>query len=80
QALLVPYEAVLEDGEGREWVFVVKNGMVEKRAIITGAGNELYREVLQGAEQGEQLVLNPPDNLEDRDRVRVLPSGEEKTR
>ncbi|MGI6553079.1 MAG: efflux RND transporter periplasmic adaptor subunit [Bacillota bacterium] len=79
-ALLVPYEAVFEDGEGREWVFVVKDGQAEKRPITTGAGNELYLEVLQGLEQGEQLVINPPDHLADGDRVRILPAQGEKSR
>ena len=59
--------------------FVVKDGQAEE-PITTGAGNELYLEVLQGLEQGEQLVINPPDHLADGDRVRILPAQGEKSR
>lgn len=75
EAIVLPYEAVIDDEDGREWVFVVKDGKVEKRAVILGVGNELYREVLDGVYVGEEVVLNPPADLEDRAEVKVLPQA-----
>lgn len=73
-ALVLPYEAVIEDEEGQEWVFVVREGKVEKRQVILGVGNELYREVLSGLSAGEEVVINPPE-LEDQAEVTVTPKA-----
>lgn len=73
-ALVLPYEAVIEDEEGQEWVFVVQEGKVEKRQVTMGVGNELYREVLSGVSAGEEVVINPPE-LEDQAEVTVVPKA-----
>ena len=57
-----------------ERVFVVKDGQAGKRPITTGAGMR-YLKYFR-AEQGEQLVINPPDHLADGDRVRIACPGE----
>lgn len=73
EALVLPYEAIVEDEDGQEWVFVVQEGKVEKRSVTLGTGNELYREVLDGLSAGEEVVINPPPELEDQTEVTVLP-------
>lgn len=58
-ALIVPYEAVQQDDEGQEYVYVCQDGKAEKRVITTG--NELSEgfEVLSGLSDGEQIVSDP---------------------
>jgi RND family efflux transporter MFP subunit len=65
-ALLVPAEAV---SEGRVWL--VEDGRARSRKVRTGiSGNEKV-EVLSGLDPGATLILNPPEGLEDGDRVRT---------
>jgi RND family efflux transporter MFP subunit len=65
-ALLAPTAAVREDV-----VWVVANGRVERRAIVRGAVGGERTEIVQGVNDGEQVVLNPSDSLRNGRRVRV---------
>jgi HlyD family secretion protein len=62
----VPASAV-RDGA----VFVVENGKAMRRSVATlkGAGNDV--QILKGLIGGEDLIVNPPDSLQDGQRVRV---------
>lgn len=70
----VPYEAVVER-EGGAWVFVVEGDRAVRRAVEVRRGNELYEEVVSGLREGEKVVVAPPDQLKDGDRVRVRRDG-----
>lgn len=70
----VPYEAVVER-DGGTWVFVVEGDRAVRRAVEVRRGNELYEEVVSGLRDGEKVVVAPPDQLKDGDRVRVQRDG-----
>jgi HlyD family secretion protein len=67
--LLVPGEAVRRDGE-QAYVFVVKDGRVERRGIQTGKARGTDVEVTAGLRSGESVVARP-ENLHDGERVSV---------
>jgi hypothetical protein len=67
--LLVPAAAVRSQ-EGTEMVFVLRDGVVERRAVSLGGEAGDRREVLAGLRDGERVVLDPPPTLEDGDPVR----------
>jgi RND family efflux transporter MFP subunit len=72
--VLVPAEAVRSQGaEGL--VFVYQDGKVALRRVTLGhsAGNDQH--VLSGVDDGETVVLSPPDTLEDGDAVKVAETG-----
>ena len=58
-ALIVPYDAVQQDDDGREYVYVYENGKAVKRVITTG--NELVEgfEVKKGLSDGDQIIADP---------------------
>lgn len=69
--LVVPIQAVL-DIANASWCFVAKsNGTVERRQVKVGASNDKFVQVLEGLEEGEQVVMNPRDLPPD-----LLPSEE----
>ncbi|MBO8129771.1 MAG: efflux RND transporter periplasmic adaptor subunit [Peptococcaceae bacterium] len=78
EVLVVPYEAVI-DRNGEKFVFAVKDGKAVLRKIATGISNELYISVTGGLSEGEQVIISPPDKLEDGKTVKVLqqPTGAE---
>jgi hypothetical protein len=55
-------------------VVVVNNGIahLHKIAITADYGTEV--EVNRGVKDGDQVILQPPVDLEDGDKVRVIPT------
>ena len=72
-ALSVPASAIIFNQNGMQ-VAVVDNGIahLHKIAITTDYGTEV--EVNRGVKDGDQVILQPPVDLEDGDKVRVIPT------
>ncbi|WP_206211890.1 efflux RND transporter periplasmic adaptor subunit [Wenzhouxiangella sp. XN24] len=72
--LRVPSGAVVEEG-GESFVFVLQPGdegqSVARRAVRVGVARGELRPVLDGLRSGERVVLQPPADLADGDRVRL---------
>ena len=70
-ALLIPASAIIFDQNGMQ-VAVDENGAARLRkiAITTDYGTKV--EVANGVEDGDRVILQPPVNLEDGDRVQVV--------
>ena len=67
-ALKVPVGALFRDGQG--WaVFVVADGRVSKRAVNSPARNGVEALVAAGLQEGERVVVYPPDALTEGARV-----------
>jgi RND family efflux transporter MFP subunit len=68
--LLIPVEAVIRD-QGQDVVFVYDRGRVERRAVRlrTARRGAQSVEVEAGLSAGERIVLEPPQDLKDRDAV-----------
>jgi len=69
-SLIVPAEAIVFDRDGLH-VLAVENGVVSSRKIteIRDLGTEV--EVSEGVKEGDQVVLSPPVDLEDGNKVQV---------
>jgi HlyD family secretion protein len=59
----VPTSAVFRAGDEAA-VFLVREGVVERRLVKLGRQNGLEAEVLAGLEVGDQVVLHPSDRIE----------------
>ncbi len=68
--LLAPKSAV-RTVEGREIVFVVHDGRVERRAVKSGPADGDRVEIASGLSAGEQVVVEGPASLTDGARVTV---------
>ena len=77
-ALIVPASAIIFNQNGMQ-VAVVENGVahLHKIAITTDYGTEV--EVNEGVQNGDQVVLQPPVNLGDGDKVRIIPDSPQAT-
>jgi RND family efflux transporter MFP subunit len=72
--VLVPAEAVRSQGaEGL--VFVYQDGKVALRRVTLGHSAGTDQHVLSGVDDGETVVLSPPDTLEDGDAVKIAETG-----
>lgn len=68
EGLLVPAGAVFED-TGRDLVFLVRDGRVQRRAVTLGdlSGSDYF--VLAGLVEGDRVVVAPPETLSEGDDV-----------
>lgn len=65
----IPYHCILQDEAGRELVFIISEGRVYKKRILTGLELEDEVEVCYGLEIGDQIVENPPDSLRNGTKI-----------
>jgi multidrug efflux pump subunit AcrA (membrane-fusion protein) len=59
---LVPKAAIRTDND-QSYVFVVANGVVDRRAVKVGGADGDRVEVLAGLSSAERVVLSPPQTL-----------------
>jgi RND family efflux transporter MFP subunit len=76
-------KAALASRDGGDVAFVVQadgeTGTVERRALKLGGPLGDDRQVLSGLSAGETVVLDPPAELDDGDKVRIARAGESKS-
>ena len=70
-ALLTPLEAVIVMRE-RSSLFVVQDGIAERRTVTTGYVSDGRIEILSGAREGEQVVMTGQGGLRDGAPVRIV--------
>ncbi len=70
-ALLVPRDAVTSEA-GKQFVFIVNDHTVRRRAIETGSASFAFFEVLSGLKDSDRVALPGDYRLRDGQRVRVV--------
>jgi membrane fusion protein, multidrug efflux system len=68
RALLVPEGAIVPE-QGKSFVFVVKNGVVSKREVITGRRKPGSVQVTEGLAGGERVVVEGTQKVRDGGQV-----------
>jgi RND family efflux transporter MFP subunit len=71
-AALIPQDAV-HDADGKKVVYLVKAGLLERRAVTVGATRGTDVEILAGLTDGETVVVKGPGNLHDGLAVQIKP-------
>lgn len=67
---VVPYEAVMQDENNNEYVYVFNNGIAVKKDIKTGAELSEGIEIADGL-SGNENILSPSDNIKDGQYVKL---------
>lgn len=71
QSLLMINKNALTEGVKNPFVFVFKNGVVEKRKLVTGTEQGDYIEIKSGLSAGELVVTNGQINLSDGSKAQI---------
>lgn len=69
-ALLIPAAAIVTDGD-QAFVWVVRDGKVERRPVQTGAARDGQVPVTEGLAGGEAIVVDPPRRLREGSPVEL---------
>lgn len=72
-AVVILYSMLMQDADGTSWVYLYKDGGVQKQIITTGITADLNIEVTSGLSGGEEVVVNPPKALLDGMKVKKTP-------
>ena len=72
--VLVPANAIRTSGDS-EQVFVLTDGHARVRSVKLGQAYSDLRQVLDGVSAGERVILAPPGDLQDGDRVKTEQPG-----
>ncbi len=71
ETLLVPKEAVLaEDDEST--VFVIRDSMTFRQPVQTGYEDDRYIEILDGLQEGAEVITTGQSSLKDSSRIEVI--------
>ena len=73
--LLAPYEAIRQDENGQEYVYIYSGGSAIRRDITTGREYADGAEVLSGIRKGDRIVSNPDVITGNGMRVTVQKAG-----
>jgi multidrug efflux pump subunit AcrA (membrane-fusion protein) len=68
---LVAPKAAVRSADGRDVVFVVRDGRLERRAVKAGSPDGDQVEIVSGLSAGERVVVEGPATMKDGDKVRV---------
>lgn len=71
QKLTVPVNAMLFRADGARVAVVGADGKVQLRPLVIGKDYGTKLEVLGGLETSEQVIINPPDSLENGQPVKI---------
>lgn len=62
--LAVPTSAVFRSGDAWQ-VFVVEDGRARRRDVVLGHRNEAASEIVEGLEEGEEVIVFPPEEVDE---------------
>lgn len=71
--LLVPIEALNADKDG-DFLYIVENGVVVKKPVISGISSESYVEILEGIEESDLIVQSSLFDIEEGMAVTTMAS------
>jgi multidrug efflux pump subunit AcrA (membrane-fusion protein) len=66
----IPKGAIRSDSNA-SFVFLVRDGKVERRAVSLGMDRGTDVAILAGVNPGDSLVVKGPENLRDGDKVEI---------
>ena len=68
-ALILPYECILQDKNNKEYVFCIEDGLAKKRFISTGHELDDGIEVKAGIKSTDEVIINPGKEIVDKKRI-----------
>lgn len=69
--LAVNFEALQQEKDGKQYVFIIESGKAVKKYVKTGLETDFDMQILEGLKAGERYIRNPAEGLKDGDPVRV---------
>jgi multidrug efflux pump subunit AcrA (membrane-fusion protein) len=71
EAVVVDYQSIVQDKDGKKFIYYVKNNVARRVAVTTGIETDFEVEILEGVIQGDRYVVNPPEKMQNENSVKI---------
>ncbi len=78
KTLVVPIESIVSNNDGDDFIYIVENGKAVKKDVKLGIISDTEAEIKSGIKKGENVILNPGNNISKGVEVIIAPKGENK--
>lgn len=68
-ALVIPSESILEDEEGKKYVYVADNNAAKKTYVTVGIITDLNSEIISGLKEGDKVIVSGKEYLSDKNKA-----------
>lgn len=70
-AVVVNFEAIIEDRDGRKYIYFVENDIARRKAVSTGIETSFEVEITEGIIQGDRYVVNPTEKMQSKNSMKI---------
>lgn len=78
EAIKVPSEGIKTDKEGKNFVYIIKDGKAVEKEIKLGVESDTEAQIIEGLNAGEKVIINPEDTIKNGTLVQVSSSETDK--
>lgn len=72
-ALVIPSESILEDEDGKKYVYIADGDTAKRENIETGIITDEYTEIVSGVKKGDKVIISGKEYLSDKNnKIRVV--------
>ena len=70
----MPVEGINSDNNG-DFVYAAENGILVRKNVVTGISSDSYCEIIEGLNEGDQIVGSGAAYMEEGMAVTAIPQG-----
>lgn len=71
EAVVVDFESIIQDNDGKKYIYFVEDNVARKRPVTTGIETSFEVEITEGIIQGDRYVVNPPEEMQEKSSVKI---------
>lgn len=66
KAKVIPSEALMEDSEGKKYVYIAVSGKAERKNVETGISSDTMTEVVSGLKKGDKVIVSGKEYISEK--------------
>jgi len=71
--LVVPSDSVIEDEDGKKYVYITDGETAEKIEVTVGIVTEEYTEIIKGVSEGDKVIVTGKEYLsEENNNIKIV--------
>ncbi|HYF74970.1 MAG TPA: efflux RND transporter periplasmic adaptor subunit, partial [Candidatus Nitrosocosmicus sp.] len=71
EAVVVDFESIIQDNDGKKFIYCVEDNVAKRRPVDTGIETSFEVEITEGIIQGDRYVVNPPEEMQEKNSVKI---------
>lgn len=71
QAVVVDFESIVQDNDGKKYIYYVEENQATRVPVRTGIESSFEVEILEGIIQGDKYIVNPTEDIQGKNSVRI---------